>query len=235
MGSPYVGRNDDGAIVRNAAGNIAFDCGGGPDPSPCTSSDPYLNVTVSWSGPGSTRSYFGQTFTNGETRKVCPSSYNCDPMDGNPGGEKWTFGFQGGGSWLELGGGSPGSAGTGKDTAYSSVYRQFDQYVRHSLLAGEADYRTYMGYSYTYYLTYVYASKFTGSLSNSNSFADSTHKYLYGGPFYGTDTSWPGVTSNPAGGALSPGRFINGSTNGSITNSSGDTVSWVQAGLEWGC
>lgn len=44
---------------------------------------PKVNVTLSWTDPDTTKSFLGCTFTNGETKAVCPTNYD------KPNSEVW--------------------------------------------------------------------------------------------------------------------------------------------------
>ena len=43
---------------------------------PC-SGEPGISLTVTWTPGPATRTYFGQTFTPGETKTICPTFYDC--------------------------------------------------------------------------------------------------------------------------------------------------------------
>lgn len=51
--------------------------------TPCTGTlggytPPAMNVTLSWTDADTTKSWRGLTFTNGETKQVCPDFYTCN-------------------------------------------------------------------------------------------------------------------------------------------------------------
>jgi len=54
----------------------ASDCGG----------NPALNLTISWTDSDTTKDHFGETWTNGETKQLCPQTYIC-----NAGKERWSI------------------------------------------------------------------------------------------------------------------------------------------------
>ena len=51
------------------------------DSCPCVSSCPYpeIQMTVTWNDTDSTKTFFGETFTNGQTIQICPDLYKCRP------------------------------------------------------------------------------------------------------------------------------------------------------------
>ena len=69
----HIGINDGGIAFNDGAVGGCACCGGGP-PFSCV--NPSLNVTMSWTG-GGTETFLGETFTNGQTHKICPSTYQC--------------------------------------------------------------------------------------------------------------------------------------------------------------
>lgn len=58
-------------------GGLVFNNGALGDCECCGCDDPMMDVTVSWTDADTTKSYLGQTFTNGQTIGICPSEYEC--------------------------------------------------------------------------------------------------------------------------------------------------------------
>ena len=52
-----------------------------PTPTPCGQNPPVL-VTVTWTDSDVTKSIWGETFTKGESKYVCPTLYGCNNSDG---------------------------------------------------------------------------------------------------------------------------------------------------------
>lgn len=78
---------DTGELVYNPGdGNPAKDCGGG-DP-PCPNNDPPITVTVTFGGSPTVRTFFGEDFSSGETKNICPQLYVCDPYGDKS--HRWT-------------------------------------------------------------------------------------------------------------------------------------------------
>lgn len=103
-----------GRMIVNASGN-PIECASCPCGSPATcgcsgNSNPRVAVTMSWTDTGVTSvDWLGCTWTNGETRIVCPDYYN------NSGGRELWMQYAGGTGMsatelLMLGGGNVGSA-----------------------------------------------------------------------------------------------------------------------------
>lgn len=47
---------------------------------------PLLDVTLTWTDADVTKTFLGETFTNGETRAICPTTYSCTDYTGGTGG-----------------------------------------------------------------------------------------------------------------------------------------------------
>ena len=46
--------------------------------------DPLLDVTLTWTDSDTTKDYLGETWTNGETRAICPDTYDCENLNVHP-------------------------------------------------------------------------------------------------------------------------------------------------------
>jgi len=59
-----------------SVGGINTSCCCDPPTNPCEP-DPPIKVTLTWTDSDTTKNYVGETFTNGETRVICPDIYQC--------------------------------------------------------------------------------------------------------------------------------------------------------------
>jgi hypothetical protein len=79
--------DDDGNVFLADEGNadICEDCCDAFCVSVCA--NPSILVTVSWTGPEATQTIWTESWTNGESKKLCPTSYTADATD-----EYWSIG-----------------------------------------------------------------------------------------------------------------------------------------------
>jgi hypothetical protein len=80
-----IGLIDGGIIVEG--GVASCEC---CDPPP-ECDFPLLDVTMTWTDADITKSFMGESFTNGETKAMCPTSYSCTNNTGATStiSEKW--------------------------------------------------------------------------------------------------------------------------------------------------
>ena len=172
--------DDDGAFVLEDDGtfDICEDCCGG-----CTEADtcgtgpnydPAMCVTNSWTDMDVTKSLYGSTWTNGETKRFCPDNYSC------VGGNSYEL-------WTDL------QAAQG-DIAFQAI-AGFGGKVHHVLFARQARYTTFL---------FVKKSTFAGTTSSSSKVSSHNidfsgldlNQAFISSEFFGSITWTDGVTTS---------------------------------------
>lgn len=249
-------RNGDGELLREADGDLIGDCGCCGVVPAC--SDPLLDVTLTWTDADLTKSYMGETFTNGQTHAICPSQYNCfvnkDSRTITTGGGqvKYIKGTHKNEAWVRSNGAGEAevcvqdSRGSSGSLQYTSSYNTSKVIDRIALGIGYRDALTILDPSVTPIFrttntTTEHSERIAGIGTEGTFKARSKAETVF---TYATYTVTAYSRQNfqnlapdcadrariaPRGGILTPAFF------GDVTTSSGITIAWVEnnTGVQW--
>ena len=213
MATYSLKRSTGGHLLRTPSGHLANECGG----VTCTldgSPVPGVNMTVAFGG-GGTKSLFGETWTSGETKLICPTSYLCTPYTATPtsgyvyySSEEWeaTIGYDvltmfGFAQAYTLGMGAQG--GVEQQQVFIGLSGTTTAFGRHSK---DLNVVSVLNYPTPYSTTTTYTPSAT------------------------TWTSYSGLVGAPP--CAAHGAPIKDGSFGSVTTNGGITISWARADAE---